>query len=64
MDPLDERVFGILAFEVVSRVEEILPAGLPLTACQCAKRIETAGDRADKTAFTPAVGRHWPKDRR
>src|SRR3546814_1883026 len=49
--PGQQRILGIVAFEVVHRVEEILPAGLTLAPREGAKCVEPARDRRDEPAL-------------
>src|SRR3546814_12442653 len=62
--PGQQRILGIVAFEVVHRVEEILPAGLTLAPREGAKCVEPARDRRDEPAFAAAVSRDRTKDGR
>ena len=64
MEPADERGAGVLAFEVVGRVEQVLPACLPLAAGQRAEAVEAAGDGAGEAQLALAVGRDGPEQRR
>src|SRR3546814_10311289 len=62
--PGQQRILGIVAFEVVHRVEEIWPAGLTLAPREGAKCVEPARDRRDEPAFAAAVSRDRTKDGR
>jgi len=62
--PLGERLARISAFEIVSRVEEILPAGLALAAGQRTQTVEAARDRADEAPLALAVGGDRSEHRR
>ena len=64
VEPGDERGAGIIAFEIVGRIEQILSAGLALPACQCAEAVEPPGNRAGEAQLALAVGRARPKQRR
>ena len=64
VEPADERGAGVLAFEVVGRVEQVLPACLPLAAGQRAEAVEAAGDGAGEAQLALAVGRDGPEQRR
>ena len=62
--PAVQRLAGVIALEVVGRIEQVLPTRLPLAACERAKRIEAAGDGRDETALTAAIGGDGAKHRR
>ena len=51
-------------YPTVSRIEQVLPARLPLTARQRAKRIETAGDGRDEAPLAAAIGGDGAEHRR
>ena len=59
-----ERLLGVDAFEVVRRIEEILPAGLALPARQCTETVETPRNRRDEPALATHIGGHGPEQRR
>jgi hypothetical protein len=56
MIPAGQRLAGVIALEVVGRIEQVLPTRLPLAARQRAKRIEAAGDGRDETPLAAAIG--------
>src|SRR3546814_3104430 len=62
--PGQQRILGIVAFEIVHRIEEILPTRLALPPGKRAERIKPARDRRYESAFAAAIGRHRAKDRR
>src|SRR3546814_20653745 len=62
--PGQQRIRGIVAFEIVHRIEEILPTRLALPPGKRAERIKPARDRRYESAFAAAIGRHRAKDRR
>src|SRR3546814_6720978 len=62
--PLGQGLAGIAAFEIIGGIEQVLAACLALAARERAQRVETARDRADKAAFTLAVGRDRAEHRR
>jgi hypothetical protein len=64
MIPAGQRLAGVIALEVVGRIEQVLPARLPLAARQRAKRIEAAGDGRDETPLAAAIGGDGAEHRR
>jgi hypothetical protein len=62
--PARQRLAGVIALEIVSRIEQVLPAGLPLAARQRAKRIEAAGDGRDEAPLAAAIGGDGAEHRR
>ena len=56
--PGDQRCLGIFALEVVGRVEQVLPARLPLPAGERAQAVEAACDGAGEAQLALAVGGH------
>jgi hypothetical protein len=56
MIPAGQRLAGIIALEVVGRIEQVLPTRpLPLAARQRAKRIETTAAMVE-TPLAAAIG--------
>jgi hypothetical protein len=64
MIPAGQRLAGVIALEVVGRIEQVLPARLPLATRQRAKRIEAAGDGRDETPLAAAIGGDGAEHRR
>ena len=62
--PLDQCLAGIIAFEVVGWIEQVLATRLALAARERAETVEASGDRADEAALPPAVRRAGPEDGR
>ena len=60
-EPSVEGVFGVAALQIIGRIKEILPAGLPLAARQRAKAVEAAGNRRDEAALAANIRRHRSK---
>lgn len=61
VEPRHQRSASIFALQIISRVEEILTAGLALTPCECAEAVEPPRNRAGEAEFAFAVGRDGPE---
>src|SRR3546814_15110016 len=57
-EPAMERFLGVDAFEVVGRIEEVLPSGLALPARQSAKTVQAPRDCRDEAALAAHISRH------
>ena len=62
--PAGQRLAGVFALEVVGRIEQVLPTGLPLAARQRAKGVKAASDGRDKAAFAAAISSDGAEHRR
>src|SRR3546814_19046219 len=58
-----ERFLGVDAFEVVGRIEEVLPSGLALPARQSAKTVQAPRDCRDEAALAAHISRHRSESR-
>ena len=58
LNEIPERPRGVDAFEVIPRLEESLPARLPLTAGEGPELVEAPSDRGYKPLLTFQVGRN------
>src|SRR3546814_14310931 len=62
-EPAMERFLGVDAFEVVGRIEEVLPSGLALPARQSAKTVQAPRDCRDEAALAAHISRHRSESR-
>lgn len=54
--PADQGGLGVLAFEIVGRIEQVLSTGLALAAGERTETVEPARDRRGEPQFALAVG--------
>ncbi|GFM31277.1 putative dehydrogenase [Novosphingobium sp. PY1] len=62
--PLSQGFARIGTFEVVGRIEEVLPSGLALAAREGPQAVEPPSDGADEAPLALAVGGNGTEDRR
>lgn len=64
MIPGEQRLARIVALEIVGGIEQVLPAGLPLSPGEGAQAVEPARDGRDEASFAATVGGHRAENRR